>query len=424
MSVKKLAPVIVSAVLLITALVARAYSVKNEVKPTSTATVDTATIDSAVDEQPKKAEKEMRGVWVSYIELDMQNETDKSEASFREKFKNIAINSKNAGFNTLIVQVRPFCDALYDSKFFPYSHILCGEQGVNPGYDALEVMCEVCSQLNLDIHAWVNPYRISTDSTPQALSETNPYVIDNEIGEETENGIFLNPANKMARNLIIDGVTEIVRNYDVDGIQFDDYFYPTQDSDFDDTEYADYVETVGEMNCMSIDNWRLANVNTLICDTYRAIHKISDDVEFGISPQGNIDNNAQIYADVKTWCICKGFVDYICPQLYYSLDNPALTFKDSLTAWSNLDINKSVKLYVGLAGYKANSDADEGTWLYSNNILADEYKIAVNNEKVSGIMLYSYSALKDENVSTEIANLTKAMSNNLDAENQTTVPIQ
>lgn len=424
MSVKKLAPVIVSAVLLITALVARAYSVKNEVKPTSTATVDTATIDSAVDEQPKKAEKEMRGVWVSYIELDMQNETDKSEASFREKFKNIAINSKNAGFNTLIVQVRPFCDALYDSKFFPYSHILSGKQGVNPGYDALEVMCEVCSQLDLDIHAWVNPYRISTDSTPQALSETNPYVIDNEIGEETENGIFLNPANKMARNLIIDGVTEIVRNYDVDGIQFDDYFYPTQDSDFDDTEYADYVETVGEMNCMSIDNWRLANVNTLICDTYRAIHKISDDVEFGISPQGNIDNNAQIYADVKTWCICKGFVDYICPQLYYSLDNPALTFEDSLTAWSELDINKSVKLYVGLAGYKANSDADEGTWLYSNNILADEYKTAVNNEKVSGIMLYSYSALKYENASTEIANLTKAMSNNLDAENQTTVPIQ
>ncbi len=424
MSVKKLAPVIVSAVLLITALVARAYSVKNEVKPTSTATVDTATIDSAVDEQPKKAEKEMRGVWVSYIELDMQNETDKSEASFREKFKNIAINSKNAGFNTLIVQVRPFCDALYDSKFFPYSHILSSEQGVNPGYDALEVMCEVCSQLDLDIHAWVNPYRISTDSTPQALSKTNPYVIDNEIGEETENGIFLNPANKMARNLIIDGVTEIVRNYDVDGIQFDDYFYPTQDSDFDDTEYADYVETVGEMNCMSIDNWRLANVNTLICDTYRAIHKISNDVDFGISPQGNIDNNAKIYADVKSWCICKGFVDYICPQLYYSLDNPALTFEDSLTAWSELDINKSVKLYVGLAGYKANSDADEGTWLYSNNILADEYKTAVNNEKVSGIMLYSYSTLKDENASTEIANLTKAMSNNLDAENQTTVPIQ
>jgi uncharacterized lipoprotein YddW (UPF0748 family) len=411
MSVKKFAPVILSAVLLVTALAARAYSENGEVKPVSTSTMDTATNDNAKVEQNERSTKEMRGVWVSYIELDMQNESDKSESAFREKFKNIAITSKNAGFNTLIVQVRPFCDALYDSKFFPYSHILSGEQGVNPGYDALEVMCEVCSQLDLDIHAWVNPYRISTDSTPQVLSETNPYVIDNELGEETESGIFLNPANKMARKLIIDGVTEIVKNYDVDGIQFDDYFYPTQDSEFDDEEYAEYVDTVGAMNCMSVDNWRIANVNTLICDTYRAIHKISNDVDFGISPQGNIDNNAKIYADVKTWCICKGFVDYICPQLYYSLDNPALTFENSLNSWASLDINKNVKLYVGLAGYKANTDSDEGTWLYSDNVLSKEYMIAMQNEKVSGIMLYSYSALEDENASAEISNLTNAIKN-------------
>ena len=411
MSVKKFAPVILSAVLLVTALAARAYSENGEVKPVSTSTMDTATNDHAKVEQNERSTKEMRGVWVSYIELDMQNESDKSESAFREKFKDIAITSKNAGFNTLIVQVRPFCDALYKSAYFPYSHILSGEQGVSPDYDALKVMCEICSELDLDIHAWVNPYRISTDSTPQVLSENNPYVIDNELGEETENGIFLTPANKMARKLIIDGVTEIVKNYDVDGIQFDDYFYPTQDSEFDDEEYAEYVDTVGAMNCMSVDNWRIANVNTLICDTYRAIHKISNDVDFGISPQGNIDNNAKIYADVKSWCICKGFVDYICPQLYYSLDNPALTFENSLNSWASLDINKNVKLYVGLAGYKANTDSDEGTWLYSDNVLSKEYKIAMQNEKVSGIMLYSYSALEDENASVEISNLTNAIKN-------------
>ena len=411
MSVKKFAPVILSAVLLVTALAARAYSENGEVKPVSTSTMDTATNDNAKVEQNERSTKEMRGVWVSYIELDMQNESDKSESAFREKFKDIAITSKNAGFNTLIVQVRPFCDALYKSAYFPYSHILSGEQGISPDYDALKVMCEICSELDLDIHAWVNPYRISTDSTPQVLSENNPYVIDNELGEETENGIFLNPANKMARKLIIDGVTEIVKNYDVDGIQFDDYFYPTQDSDFDDEEYAEYVDAVGAMNCMSVDNWRLANVKTLICDTYRAIHKISNDVDFGISPQGNIDNNAKIYADVKSWCICKGFVDYICPQLYYSLENPALTFENSLNSWASLDINKKVKLYVGLAGYKANTDSDEGTWLYSDNVLSKEYKIAMQNEKVSGIMLYSYSALEDENASAEISNLTNAIKN-------------
>lgn len=411
MSVKKFAPVILSAVLLVTALAARAYSENGGVKPVSTSTMDTATNDNAKVEQNERSTKEMRGVWVSYIELDMQNESDKSESAFREKFKDIAITSKNAGFNTIIVQVRPFCDALYKSAYFPYSHILSGEQGVSPDYDALKVMCEICSEIDLDIHAWVNPYRISTDSTPQVLSENNPYVIDNELGEETENGVFLNPANKMVRKLIIDGVTEIVKNYDVDGIQFDDYFYPTQDSEFDDEEYAEYVDTVGAMNCMSVDNWRIANVNTLICDTYRAIHKISNDVDFGISPQGNIDNNAKIYADVKSWCICKGFVDYICPQLYYSLENPALTFENSLNSWASLDINKNVKLYVGLAGYKANTDSDEGTWLYSDNVLSKEYKIAMQNEKVSGIMLYSYSALEDENASAEISNLTNAIKN-------------
>lgn len=421
MSVKKFAPVIVSVVLLVSAVAARAYAGGQQAEPVSTSTADTATNDNATKDsagnsRAEKAEKEMRGVWVSYIELDMQNEEDKSESAFRAKFESIAENCRNAGFNTLIVQVRPFCDALYNSGYFPSSHILSGEQGVSAGYDALKVMCEICSELNLDIQAWVNPYRISTESTPQMLSENNPYVLDSEIGEETEKGIFLNPASKKARKLIIDGVVEIVKNYDIDGIQFDDYFYPTQDSSFDSEEYAEYVDTVGRMNCMSVDNWRLANVNTLICDTYRAIHKASDDVEFGISPQGNIDNNADIYADVKTWGICKGFVDYICPQLYYSLDNPALTFEDSLESWAGLDINKTVKLYVGLAGYKAGTDSDEGTWLESSNILSEQYRIAMENEKVSGIMLYSYSALEDENALEEITNLTSAM-NNSDTEN-------
>lgn len=104
-------------------------------------------------------------------------------------------------------------------------------------------------------------------------------------------------------------------------------------------------------------------------------------------------------------------MDYICPQLYYSLENPALTFENSLNSWASLDINKNVKLYVGLAGYKANTDSDEGTWLYSDNVLSKEYKIAMQNEKVSGIMLYSYSALEDENASAEISNLTNAIKN-------------
>lgn len=371
---------------------------KKESAEKTSATVDTA-----------KQNSEMRGVWVSYMELSMENEDDKSERAFRIKFDTIAKNSSNFGFNTLIVQVRPFCDALYKSKYFPYSHILTGTQGKNPGYDALQIMCEICRKYDLNIHAWVNPYRISTNNTPTKLSEGNPYCKDNSIGLKAENGLYLDPSNITARELIINGVTEIAENYDVDGIQFDDYFYPTQDEDFDRTQYEEYVNKNGEEHCMNLDNWRKANVNMLICDTYRAIHKISDKIEFGISPQGNIDNNENIYADVKSWCECKGFADYICPQIYFSLDNPALSFEDALDSWQELDFADNVKLYVGLAGYKAGTDDDEGTWLESNNILADEYKIISADKKTDGFMLYSYACLENETAEKELKNLKKQL---------------
>lgn len=151
-------------------------------------------------------------------------------------------------------------------------------------------------------------------------------------------------------------------------------------------------------------------VNTLICKVYRTIKSVDSSVEFGISPQGNIGNNDGLYADVKSWCTCKGFADYICPQIYFSLENPALTFEDCLNSWTSLDFDENVKLYVGLGGYKAgNGEYDEETWLLSDSILADEYDILRNNKSVRGFMLYSYSCLEDDTAKKEINNLINAL---------------
>ena len=411
MSTKKAVPIVLSLILLVTMLTVTSQSGKRSLKSSK---IRTATQDTATDDEKEinvaSAQEEVRGVWVSYMELDMQNETDKSAENFRNKFEKIALNSKEFGFNTLIVQVRPFSDALYDSEYFPYSHILSGVQGENPGYDALKIMCEVCNNYGLSIHAWINPYRIQTKNTPQTLAETNPYELDKSIGCETDDGIYYDPSDKKARELIINGVVEIAENYDIDGIQFDDYFYPTRDEAFDSDEYAEYVEEVGTNSNMSLDNWRYANVNILICDTYRAIHSLDKEIEFGISPQGNIDNNAEIYADVKSWCTCKGFVDYICPQIYFSLENPTLTFEDCLNSWLALDFNENVSLYVGLAGYKAgNEDYDENTWLNTNDILSKEYQIIKNNENIDGMMLYSYASIENKTAAQELDNLKKVL---------------
>ena len=374
-------------------------------------------ISNNVNNKPDTSEKimtvsnnyteEMKGIWVTYMDLDMQS-TDKSYDTFKSKFKKIANTSKEKGFNCLIVQVRPFCDALYKSSYFPYSHILTGEQGKNPNYDPLKFMCKYTHKLGMKIHAWVNPYRIKTISTPSVLHKSNPYMKNKNLGVKTDTGIYFNPALQEVREIIESGIKEIVENYDVDGIQFDDYFYPTQDESFDKKEYTAYTKTVGAGKALSLSQWRIANVNLLVAEVYNIIHSTKDNVQFGISPQGNIDNDYNMYADVKNWCKKYGYIDYICPQLYYSIKSPILSFPDALNQWTQLKYNKNVKLYIGIAGYKIGTNDDEGTWKLSDKILKNEVEL-LRKKGASGVIFYSYSNLNSKVTAKEINNLTKVL---------------
>lgn len=374
-------------------------------------------ISNNVNNKPDTSEKimtvsnnyteEMKGIWVTYMDLDMQS-TDKSYDTFKSKFKKIANTSKEKGFNSLIVQVRPFCDALYKSSYFPYSHILTGEQGKNPNYDPLKFMCKYTHKLGMEIHAWVNPYRIKTKSTPSVLHKSNPYLKNKNLGVKTDTGIYFNPALQEAREIIESGIKEIVENYDVDGIQFDDYFYPTQNESFDKKEYTAYTKTVGAGKALSLSQWRITNVNLLVAEVYNIIHSTKDNVQFGISPQGNIDNDYNMYADVKNWCKKYGYIDYICPQLYYSIESPILSFPDALNQWTQLKYNKNVKLYIGIAGYKIGTNDDEGTWKLSDKILKNEVEL-LRKKGASGVIFYSYSNLNSKVTAKEINNLSKVL---------------
>ena len=397
--------IIIAVMLLAATLAISALSTRRRVpqKPVQTAATPSQAVATAT------APDDMRGVWITYMELSMENEADKSEAAFRKKFEKIADDCVSFGFNTLIVQVRPFGDALYPSKLYPASHILTGEQGKSPGYDALKIMCESCRKRGLSLHAWINPYRVTASQTPAKLSADNPYRKNPSIGIKTESGIILNPADETARQLIVDGVREIVSQYPVDGIHFDDYFYPTDIGDADSGSYEAYRQTVPQDAAMDLSDWRRANVNLLVAETYLTVHRYSQTAVFGISPQGNLGNNAQLYADVESWCRAKGYLDYICPQLYFSLDNPALRFADALGAWTTLDFAADVKLYVGLAGYKAGTDADSGTWQAHDDTLSQELIILNSNQNVNGFMLYSYSSLHGEAAKDEMQNLKKVL---------------
>ncbi len=390
--------IIITALILTISIVLSSYHNDDGINNTSI-----QTHNSSYDEAENSSE-EMRGLWVSYISLDMQN-TDKSFEKFKEKFNNIIREAKKIKCNTLIVQARPFSDALYNSDLFPYSHILSGTQGVYPNYDALEYMCNEAHNSDLSIHVWINPYRVKLKDTPRNLAENNIYVTNPELCIETESGIYINPSKKKGRELITKGVREIIGNYDVDGIQFDDYFYPPDVNEEDYSDYSVYKKALSsDTTPLEIEEWRMNNINILIAEVYKAIKDFDKNILFGISPQGNISNNTEINADILSWCKYRGYIDYICPQMYYSIDNPALRFEDCLKVWSEIPCHKELKIHIGLAVYKAGTDEDDGTWLSADNILAEELKL-LRKYNFSGYMLYDYNALESDKATQELKNL-------------------
>ena len=186
--------------------------------------------------------------------------------------------------------------------------------------------------------------------------------------------------------MIAQGAAEIAENYDVDGIHFDDYFYPSEDPSLDSAAYESYTQSVE--NPLPLLEWRAANINAMVAQVYESIKAVKEEVVFGISPQGNIANDEAMGADVKTWAAVPGYVDYLAPQLYFSFENEALGYLEALEEWAALPQHEGLKLYAGLALYKVGTDADGGTWLGRDDIIALQAEAALE-AGYQGVILYS-----------------------------------
>ena len=359
---------------------------------------------------PRKvsAKEDMRAIWVPYMTLNKPT---------KEKLDSIVDTAEKYGCNAIMLHVRPFCDALYDSDLFPTSHLLTGTQGDKMTLDVLGYVIEKAHAKDIEVHAWLNPLRIQLrNSTPKTLAENNPYnVWRNDSNAENDNwvvdyskGKYFNPAYPEVREYIVNGIREIVRKYDVDGIHWDDYFYPASDESFDDS--AAYNKYTSEGGKKSLKDWRKENINKLVKDSYSAVKTLKSNVVFGISPGGNMGNCRNAGADIDTWCSENGYVDYICPQIYWSFDHSTAPFDKICRNWRKLVTNKNIKFYVGLALYKAGSDDDKGTWQGSNDILAREVRFAGSDEiHADGFMIYSYDYLKKDQTKEEVKNLMTAL---------------
>lgn len=363
---------------------------------------------------------EFRAVWIAYYDF---KSTGYTEATFRAQIEKMFNEVSAMNMNAVIVHVRPFSDAMYPSKYFPWSKYCSGTQGVDPGFDPLKIMIEEAHLRGLEFHAWLNPYRVSNTTTDiTTLSKDNPariYRTDNKTSNDrnvlTYDGkLFYNPASTEVQTLILNGIKEIVDNYDVDGIHFDDYFYPSlgknYQTNFDAKEYESYKkkQISAKKSYLSIADWRRENVNKLVRTIYSSIKAINPNVVFGISPGGFMNAlraDDKYYVDFDTWVSYDGYIDYLCPQLYWSNDHSIYPFNNILDRFIEAKKNPDVKLYVGIAAYKVGIKTEGTAWYQNANVLKNMITYGRSTGNVDGYVLFDYSHIIKKKSTSAIKNL-------------------
>ena len=359
---------------------------------------DTLKEENSPEEIPEK-----RAVFISYIELG-NNLRGKGASDMKNTIDNMLDTAKDFGFNMIILQVRSFSDAIYKSSIFPSSRSVVNTEGDELPFDILKYFIKKAHQKDLELHAWINPYRISNDTDARIISKENPAykLLNTSSVKVIDNvGIYYNPASNEVESLILDGIEEIIKNYDVDGIHFDDYFYP-KSNDIDST---DYEKAYKDNNSLTLQEFRLNTISSLIKKTYKLIKSYDKSLVFGISPDGNIDNNYNSnYVDTRKFCTEEGYLDYIMPQVYYGFLNSTKPFEYTVKSWNNL-ITNDIELIPALAFYKTgNIDkfAKEGVneWVEYNNIIAREVMLSRKLSNYKGFAIFRYDSIFGSNLTT------------------------
>ena len=315
---------------------------------------------------------EFRAVWIAtVVNIDWPKTSTDNVAKQKADYIEILDTYKKLNYNAVIVQIRSVGDAFYPTKLAPWSRFLTGKEGQapKPYFDPLEWMIAETHARGFEFHAWLNPYRATMDYNTSLLSPEHDYFKHPEWMIKYGGKYYYNPALPEVQKHLLAVVEEVVQNYDIDAIHFDDYFYPykIKGEFFNDTNsFKKYG------NEMSLADWRRSNVNTFVKDASVSIKNIKPWVQFGISPFGvwrnkSVDprgsetesgqtNYDDLFADPLAWMENK-WIDYLVPQLYWSMDHPKASYSKLLRWWSENSTNTAI--YIGNGTYKINADSDK-----------------------------------------------------------------
>jgi uncharacterized lipoprotein YddW (UPF0748 family) len=315
---------------------------------------------------------EFRAVWIAtVVNIDWPKVSTDSVQKQKIDFIEILDTYKKLNYNAVIVQIRSIGDAFYPSNLAPWSRYLTGKEGQapHPYFDALEWMITEAHNRGFEFHAWLNPFRATFDLKTETLSPQHDAVLHPDWMIQYGGKLYYNPALPEVQNHLTKVVEEVVQNYDIDAIHFDDYFYPytVNGQKFNDSEsFKKYG------NGLSLADWRRLNVSNFVREISTSIKANKPWVQFGISPfgvwrnksmdargsdtQSGQTNYDDLFADPLQW-MENNWIDYILPQLYWSLDHPKASYSKLLKWWS--ENSKNTAIYIGNSSYKIKSDGDK-----------------------------------------------------------------
>lgn len=295
--------------------------------------------------------REFRAAWIATVaNIDWPSKPGLSTKEQKRELLALLDCAVELNLNAIVFQVRPHCDALYDSELEPWSEYLTGTMGKPPMpyYDPLELAVAECHRRGLELHAWFNPYRASHPSGKSELAEN--HISKRKPGAVREYGkyLWLDPGEPAAVEHSLAVILDVVRRYNIDGVHFDDYFYPYPINDDDDKpvdfpDEASWQKFQDEGVSLSRNDWRRQNVNQFIERVAQEVKKEKPWVKFGVSPFGiwrpgypsgvtGFDAYEKLYADSLKW-FREGTVDYLTPQLYWKLGSKGQSYSALLRWW-------------------------------------------------------------------------------------------
>jgi uncharacterized lipoprotein YddW (UPF0748 family) len=361
---------------------------------------------TAISAQPlPKVEREFRAAWIATVaNIDFPT---KQGLSVHEQKAELAANldlAKKLRLNAVIFQVRPACDALYNSEIEPWSEYLTGQMGKEQSFDPLEFIIAEAHKRGILVHAWFNPYRALHPSaktiSANHISKRRP-----DIVRTYGNHLWLDPTEPDAQKYSIRVILDVVRRYDIDGVHFDDYFYPYIEKDAagndipfpDDKNWNAYQAKGGKLNR---SDWRRMHVNNFIVAVGREVKHVKPQVMYGISPFGiwqpmpelgieGFNSYEGLYADSRKW-LQDGTIDYLVPQLYWETARRAQSFPILLQWWKSQNVKKR-HLWPGLATYRIGRNAD-----WTANELLNQIALTEKAEEARGAVHFSFKSLRND----------------------------